>query len=484
MKNSIYLIFMLFIATLLNINYAYSQEATSKTIHQAAADGDIEQINLNLQNGKNVNEKDSAGNTPLHIAIKNKQVAAIDLLLEKRADVNIKDAEGATPLYLVVDNNLADVIEKLILRRADINAEIRPGENALTLARQKGYTNIEGILVRNGATMPAGNRRSRRLYPSEDGVGRENAAMDYENDYTRGRMNNQEEVLPEFLNDPNEIKARVKNFKGLDELLKKVDQNSLNETRQWQVIKTDNRIPLLNVMGKQYEGEIGLIKKIAVEEKAVKTTKAIDDMSSVRQERFKKISRELLMQRKEQRQAEQSTRTRGRGRTNQRNIRGRGTQETTPTYTPETTGANYSRRSIDSETGSRMGNTAEQEPQEDAQTQQEIDMWLDTTTDNKEELANSVRQQIMTEIVAVRTIAEEEKANKTIAAIDGLLLKRQQRFQEIAVKMEEERQKQERLEQIQQERESQQGGRTRGRGRAGQFNTMGGQQEQGRTRRR
>ena len=102
--------------------------------------------------------------------------------------------------------------------------------------------------------------------------------------------------------------------------------------------------------------------------------------------------------------------------------------------------------------------------------------------ENKEELANSVKELIITEIVAVRTIAEEEKANKTIAAIDGLLLNRQQRFEELAVKMEEARQRVERLEQIQEQRATQQGTRTRGRG--GQMDSMGGQQNQTRTRRR
>ena len=479
MKNSIILICSFIIAFAFQTTNVSAQEESTKTIFQAAADGDIDQINQNISRGVNINQKNDAGDAPLHIAIRNKHKETAELLMQKGADVNLAGAEGATPLYIAVDTEQPEIINMLLLQRANLNTEIRPGENALTLARRKGNHDIETLLVQSGATMPASNGRRRPLYENNDA----GAEMESANRYGREGLTEESEI-PDFLKEPNEIKARVEKYNGLEEIINKVDQNSLNEMRQWQVMRTDNRIPLLNVLGKQYEGEIGFIRKIAVEEKAVKTTKAIDDMLSVRQERFKKISRELLMQRREQRQTEQSTRTRGRGRTNQRNVRGRGAQETTPTYTPDTSGANYSRRSLDSNTRERMVNPAEQEPQEDAQTQEEIDMWLDTTTENKEELANSVRRQIMTEIVAVRTIAEEEKANKTIAAIDGLLLKRQQRFEEITVKMEEERQKQERLEQAQQERETQQGGRTRGRGRANQFNSMGGQQEQGRTRRR
>ena len=184
---------------------------------------------------------------------------------------------------------------------------------------------------------------------------------------------------------------------------------------------------------------------------------------------------ELLAQRKEQNQADQTTMTRGRGRARTtRNTRGRTQQETT-------TDTTYGRGTVSYGTPE---NSAEEQEQMDPNTQAEIDLWLDSTTENREELVNSIKQLVMREIVAIRTIAEEEKANKTIAAIDGLLLNRMHRFDELAVKIEEERQKQERLEQIREQRQQQTEGRTRGRGRANQFNTMGGQQEQGRTRRR
>ena len=103
----------------------------------------------------------------------------------------------------------------------------------------------------------------------------------------------------------------------LEMTMKKVDSNSLSEVRKWKQIKNDNRTSLMRSIERQYEDEIKFIKKTASEEKAEKTIKAIDHMKELRIERFSKVSKELILQRREQRETErvtqgQGTRTRGR----------------------------------------------------------------------------------------------------------------------------------------------------------------------------
>ena len=73
----------------------------------------------------------------------------------------------------------------------------------------------------------------------------------------------------------------------------------------------------------------------------------------------------------------------------------------------------------------------------DPQTQEKMRLWLQTTPDNKLELARAIHPQIQAEISFIRTIAVEEKAKKTTAAIDGLLLARKERFDGLVIKMEE-----------------------------------------------
>jgi len=77
----------------------------------------------------------------------------------------------------------------------------------------------------------------------------------------------------------------------------------------------------------------------------------------------------------------------------------------------------------------------------DPQTQEQIRLWSQTTTDNKLELAKAIHPQIQAEISSIRTIAVEEQAKKTTAAIDGLLLARKERFDVLVIKMEEEKRK-------------------------------------------
>jgi hypothetical protein len=81
-----------------------------------------------------------------------------------------------------------------------------------------------------------------------------------------------------------------------------------------------------------------------------------------------------------------------------------------------------------------------------------------------------VHQQVLAEISSVRIVAVEEKAKKTTAAIDGLLLARQERFVKLTNKMEEEKRAQQQAQaqrnpdgNIDQNQRTTQGGRYRGR---------------------
>ena len=91
----------------------------------------------------------------------------------------------------------------------------------------------------------------------------------------------------------------------------------------------------------------------------------------------------------------------------------------------------------------------------DAETENEIRQWLQADVEDKTNLAQAVHEQIWVEITSIRNVAVKEEAKKTTAAIDGLLLHRQMRFDALFRKMEEEKQA---LQQAQDPR-------TRGRGR-------------------
>jgi hypothetical protein len=74
----------------------------------------------------------------------------------------------------------------------------------------------------------------------------------------------------------------------------------------------------------------------------------------------------------------------------------------------------------------------------DGQGQEEMPEWLQRTTDNRMTLTNTVEKQVSAELALIRKIAVGEKAVKTVAAIDGIALNRQERSKKLLRKMEEE----------------------------------------------
>jgi hypothetical protein len=67
----------------------------------------------------------------------------------------------------------------------------------------------------------------------------------------------------------------------------------------------------------------------------------------------------------------------------------------------------------------------------DRQSQNEMREWLQVTTDNRINQVRAVERQVKAEMDAIRKIAVEEKAAKTVAAIDGLELSRLERMRKL-----------------------------------------------------
>jgi ankyrin repeat protein/mono/diheme cytochrome c family protein len=155
----------------------------STALHHAAGFGPIENLQLLVDKGADVNAKNRRGSTPLHWAIHDE--AKVRLLLSKGANVNAKQAIGRTPLYLAAmlgngvptmrllltggaDPNLAsangqtplmaaaargdvDGVRLLIEKGAEVNATNGPGQTALMLACASGDARAVRLLIERGA---------------------------------------------------------------------------------------------------------------------------------------------------------------------------------------------------------------------------------------------------------------------------------------------------------------------------------------------
>ncbi len=87
-------------------------------------------------------------------------------------------------------------------------------------------------------------------------------------------------------NDPNAVRASYQRFRGLEIALDRLNERAAEkETHEWQT-KTEDKTALAEAVQEQIVKELTFIRKVAVEEKAAKTTAAIDGLLMMRKERF------------------------------------------------------------------------------------------------------------------------------------------------------------------------------------------------------
>ena len=90
--------------------------------------------------------------TALLLAIMRHRIEMAKLLIEKGADLNQKSGwDESTALHLALKNRLPEIAELIIERGADINTTNKWGSTALSIASEKGYTEIVQLLKKEGA---------------------------------------------------------------------------------------------------------------------------------------------------------------------------------------------------------------------------------------------------------------------------------------------------------------------------------------------
>lgn len=123
-------------------------------LHQAATDGDIEQVKLLISKGADVNAEDEEKKTPLHYAAQTGKKEVVQLIVEAGADVNAMGNNDWPPLCIAAGSNHIDVAEYLIAHGADVNPD-----NGWTPLQQAPYSSrveMVELLIAKGADINAG----------------------------------------------------------------------------------------------------------------------------------------------------------------------------------------------------------------------------------------------------------------------------------------------------------------------------------------
>ena len=89
-------------------------------LHEAAKNGDIEDVRELLEAGADVNGLNSEGATPLHWAAFKGHVDVAKLLIKRGAKVNAVTKKGSTPLRLATTHKREEMI-KLLKSRGGIS---------------------------------------------------------------------------------------------------------------------------------------------------------------------------------------------------------------------------------------------------------------------------------------------------------------------------------------------------------------------------
>jgi len=207
--------------------------------------------------------------------------------------------------------------------------------------------------------------------------------------------------------------------------------------REWLQTRVDNRIKLVKAVEMQVKIEISFIRKVAVEEKAKKTTKAIDDLLPDRQERLKTLVKTM----------EEETRRMRLPQRGSREIRGQRRSRLDPeerrrAWEERRSGGRLTREDTREQgelTGVESPAVAPEKalPGVGGKNEIQASEWLKTGVENRISLAKAAQEPIKAVLIYIRKFAVEEGAKKTTAAIDGLLLSRQKRMERLVQKMEE-----------------------------------------------
>ncbi|KAA8548059.1 hypothetical protein F0562_004680 [Nyssa sinensis] len=127
-------------------------------LHTLALAGQINLMDMLLENGVDIDLVDKDGMTALHRAIIGKKEAVISHLLRKGASHHIRDLDGATPLHYAVQVGAIQTVKLLIKYKVDVNIADNEGWTPLHVAVQSRNRDIVKVLLVNGADKTRRNK--------------------------------------------------------------------------------------------------------------------------------------------------------------------------------------------------------------------------------------------------------------------------------------------------------------------------------------
>ncbi|CAF1239104.1 unnamed protein product [Rotaria sordida] len=127
----------------------YKKHNKMSSIHEVAVAGNSEKLKLLIENGANVNLKDSKGLRPLHYATWQGRTESVFILLRFAANVNEQSLDGDTPLHLASQYGHQEIVQLLLFHHADPTILNRRQLTSIELACEHGHFHVVNSLIHN-----------------------------------------------------------------------------------------------------------------------------------------------------------------------------------------------------------------------------------------------------------------------------------------------------------------------------------------------
>ncbi|MDX1407887.1 MAG: serine hydrolase [Saprospiraceae bacterium] len=112
---------------------AFAQDIPGVSLHWAALQGHMDQVQAHIRAGSDLNARDAYGSTPLTLAVLFGRRNVVHALLQAGADLTIGDAEDSTPLHLAALLGRPAMVRLLLEHGADVHARNRSGSTPADL---------------------------------------------------------------------------------------------------------------------------------------------------------------------------------------------------------------------------------------------------------------------------------------------------------------------------------------------------------------
>lgn len=120
-------------------------------LHYATAMGNVEMAKLLVSQGANIEARDHENSTALHFAASTGNVVMTKLLLDHGAKIAYEDNETYPALHVAAWAGHVEVVKLLLDRGAEIDAVYRDGRTAFYLAAERGNLAVVRLLRERGA---------------------------------------------------------------------------------------------------------------------------------------------------------------------------------------------------------------------------------------------------------------------------------------------------------------------------------------------